>query len=173
MQEPFCSFPALQHLPELTGSLQSTVLPAPCCTRACPDSLQKHRGRAGKKGPMVWGGGQEKAGCWGFGAWLWGLGFFFFEELRCHLVLFSDIAGCWQDDLVARETAGKVHRLLPSSRHQERLPSAREDTPRQGCLLHRHCCAGIAVPAPRQAMVDGGRTSSKPSICSHAAWLSG
>ena len=52
-QEPFSSFPALQRLPELTGSLQSTALSAPPCTRACPDSLQKHWVGAGKKGPTV------------------------------------------------------------------------------------------------------------------------
>lgn len=33
----------------------------------------------------------------------------FQKELWCHLALFFDIAACWQEDSVARETAAKVH----------------------------------------------------------------
>jgi len=67
-QEPFSSFPALRHLPEPTvaaGGLQSAVLSAPPCTRACPASLRKRGVRAGKRGPAVRSGGKEAADCWG------------------------------------------------------------------------------------------------------------
>lgn len=35
--------------------------------------------------------------------------YLFLKELWCHLALFFDIAACWQEDSVARETAAKVH----------------------------------------------------------------
>lgn len=139
-QEPFSNFPALQHLPELTDSLWSTVLCAPPCTRACQDNLQEHRVGAGRKEPTVWGGGEEEAGCGGvFVVW-----FFFVEELQCHLVLFLTWQAAGRMTWLPGKLLGRCTGLLPTSRLQECLPSARQRS-------HNKVATSLPMPG------DGGQ----------------
>lgn len=148
-QEPFSNFPALQHLPELTDSLWSTVLCAPPCTRACQDNLQEHRVGAGRKEPTVWGGGEEEAGCGGvFVVWC-----FFCWGAAVSSCFIPDMAGCWQDDLVARETAGKVHRAAAHIQAPGMPAISKAALPQQGCHQPPHARRWWtgAEPTERQA----------------------
>lgn len=127
------------------SSLQSTSLPTPPCTRAHPDTLQKHH-RSGEKGnqPLGVEGGRLLGSL------------FFFLRLRCHLVLFFAIAACWQEDSVARETAVKVHGAAARSQAGKRLLAAGSSARSKAARCH--CPLGPPAPCP------GG--STKPRSCS-------